>query len=179
MRACAEELSNQGWPVVLAEYRRSPHPPMETIFDIDRLLTALAPEPLILIGFSVGGLLALLTASKYSHIRQVIALAPVTDLVATQDEGLGEDAVHEWLHEPASDHPDLNPTFSPPVDIPIVIFHGTDDARVPIAHSRKYLQNRLGFSEDIRLIEVAGAGHFDLVDPHHPYFLDLVRMLNG
>ncbi len=177
MRRTAEELSNLGWSVVLAEYRRSPHLPAETLQDIDSLLATLAPEHLVLTGFSVGGQLALLCASKHLHIRQVITLAPVTDLVATEHERLGEDAVRDWLHEPASNHPELNPTFSRPISIPIIVFHGTDDARVPISHSRKYVHGRLDLGEDIRLFEIAGAGHFELVDPHHPFFLEFVREL--
>ncbi len=179
MRPLALALAKLGWSVVLAEYRRSPYLPRETLFDINALLAALVAEPLILIGFSVGGQLALLTAGEHPNVQEVIALAPVTDLVATEKEELGEGAVRDWLHEPAQEHPDLDPSLSGSLGIPVTIFHGTSDVRVPIDHSRRYAQTQLKSGSNIRLKEIAGGGHFDLVDPLHPYFIELVETLEA
>ncbi len=177
MRPLALTLAELGWPVVLAEYRRSPHLPHETLIDINALLTALSAETLILIGFSVGGQLALLTSGKHANIQQVIALAPVTDLVATEKEELGEGAVGDWLHAPARNHPELDPTFSGSFTFPVTIFHGTSDVRVPIDQSRRYTKAQSQSGSKIRLIEIEGGGHFELVDPSHPYFVELLNAL--
>jgi pimeloyl-ACP methyl ester carboxylesterase len=50
------------------------------------------------------------------------------------------------------------------------LIHGTSDDDVPPAFSRDYAdfkRNRTGDKkEDARLIEVTGAEHLDLIDPH-------------
>jgi len=177
MRPMAEALAKLGWPVVLAEYRRSPHPPESTVEDINTLLSKLSAEPLVLIGFSVGGQLALLTASKHPSISQVIALAPVTDLVATEREGLGENAVREWLHESADQCPDFDPSQADLPVIPVSVFHGTADVRVPFEHSTRFVKSVTPKLPAIHLFEIDGAGHFDLLDPTHAYFAQMVHQL--
>ena len=79
-------------------------------------------------------------------------------------------------------HPDLAKWF--PVDdpksysdaaakigrIPVWIFHGADDDTVPPACSRDYAAFKKKSGERVELIEVAGAGHFDFIDPRSEGF---------
>lgn len=178
LRPLALALHALGWPVILAEYRRSPHSPHETVSDIETLINVLAPQQVVVIGFSVGGQLALLTSGHHDHIQQVIALAPVTDLVTSEMEDLGEGAVRTWLNESAFSHPELDPLRSTPIRSQLTIFHGSDDVRVPLEHSRRYLAHCHELGAEPELIEITGAGHFDLIDPLHPYFEKLVNVLN-
>jgi pimeloyl-ACP methyl ester carboxylesterase len=52
------------------------------------------------------------------------------------------------------------------------LIHGGADDVVPPALSRDYVaakQKRAGKEkEDARLVEIPGAGHFDVIDPHSP-----------
>jgi pimeloyl-ACP methyl ester carboxylesterase len=41
--------------------------------------------------------------------------------------------------------------------VPVTLVHGTADDRVPVDMSRAY--------HPAHLVEIAGAGHFDLIDP--------------
>jgi len=45
------------------------------------------------------------------------------------------------------------------------LVHGAEDDVVPVAFSRDYVRAKLKTKEDARLAEIAGAGHFEVVDP--------------
>ena len=45
------------------------------------------------------------------------------------------------------------------------IIHGAKDEVVPIELSRSYEKRKTERKEDVRLLEIAGAGHFELIDP--------------
>ena len=50
-----------------------------------------------------------------------------------------------------------DPAVLPRPRVPVTLVHGTADDRVPVAMSR--------LTPSGRLIEIEGAGHFDLIDP--------------
>ena len=49
------------------------------------------------------------------------------------------------------------------------LIHGSADDEVPVAFSRDYVQSKQKRSgkekEDVHLLEIPGAGHFDIIDP--------------
>jgi pimeloyl-ACP methyl ester carboxylesterase len=45
------------------------------------------------------------------------------------------------------------------------LVHGAEDDVVPVAFSQNYVQAKVKTKEDARLVEIAGAGHFEVVDP--------------
>ena len=45
------------------------------------------------------------------------------------------------------------------------LVHGAVDDTVPPVFSRDYVGAKRKVKEDARLVEIAGAGHFDVVDP--------------
>jgi pimeloyl-ACP methyl ester carboxylesterase len=45
------------------------------------------------------------------------------------------------------------------------IIHGTKDDVVPPDFSRKYAEKKITAGENVHLIEIEGADHFDLIDP--------------
>ena len=165
MRALAAALGEKGFQVILAEYRRIPGDPDAAINDIHRIMSTLFPASFILLGYSAGGHLALMTAPFRFQVEAIIALAPVTDLERTEREGLGEGAVEKWLGQPAADRGDLNPITDSSLEIPIRILHGVDDERVPIEHSRDYVTAMQAVDIDAQLQELPGLGHFELMDP--------------
>jgi acetyl esterase/lipase len=165
MRPLSKALAESGLDVALVEYRRIPGDPDATIADIKEILSSLSPRRLVLLGFSAGGQLALIAAPDCDRVDAVIALAPVTDLVRSEREELGESAVKNWLGQTAIDRSDLDPTSITSFDIPIRIFHGIDDQRVPIEHSRDYVEKMQELDIDAQLMELPGLGHFELMDP--------------
>ena len=165
MRPLAEALGEKGFHVLLAEYRRIPGDPDAAINDIHRIMSTLFPASFILLGYSAGGHLALITAPYRFQVEAIIALAPVTDMERTEREELGEGAVAQWLGTPAADRGDLNPIIDTSLEIPIRILHGTGDERVPITHSRDYVTAMQAAGVDAQLHELAGLGHFELMDP--------------
>jgi pimeloyl-ACP methyl ester carboxylesterase len=108
----------------------------------------------------------------------IIALAPVTDLHRSEVEGLGEGAVRQWLGGSAIDRSDLDPIKNPPLNIPIHILHGENDLRVPISHSRDYLHAAEARGGNVELKELAGLGHFELMDPTGPIMKEILALMS-
>ena len=59
------------------------------------------------------------------------------------------------------------------------IIHGTADDHVPLAASRTYTSAARTAGDDVTLLEVAGGGHMDHLDPASPAHAALVRWLEG
>jgi|ERR1700728_566712 len=116
---------------------------------IERLIEG---APAILIGSSLGGYLAALYASKHPEIHRLILLAPAFDFYHLWLSSLGPEAVASWERKgalPIFHHAHLRevpldfefmrdaarcPPF-PHFVQPALLFHGNDDAVVPVHHS--------------------------------------------
>lgn len=161
MRALAAKLSESGFRVANIEYRRDPGNPQKLFDDVDNALAKLT-ESLAIIGFSVGGQIALVSKS---NVHKLILLAPVTDLLRTKAEDLGENAVRNFFGEvELSKFDPMARTYNQH----IYILHGDKDDRVPLQHSRDFAKEK-GAS----LMEISGADHFALLDPESLAF-DLI-----
>jgi pimeloyl-ACP methyl ester carboxylesterase len=67
-----------------------------------------------------------------------------------------------------------------PIGVPVRIVHGAADPIVPLAQSRDFEARSKRAGETITVVEVAGAGHFDLVSPQSTAWaavVDAVRAL--
>ncbi len=124
----------------------------------------------IVIGHSAGGHLALWVAAEIPELTVVIGLAPV----ATLHQSLSNHAARELMGGDPREFPDRYAYADParPTHVPRVIIHGDADAIVPLALSR-------GYSAPARLIELPGAGHFDVIDPETAAFRTLLSELVG
>jgi acetyl esterase/lipase len=133
----------------------------------------LDPQKLVVLGHSAGGQLALCLAAHESTITRVVSLAGVIDLEAAYKLHLSNDAVVEFLRGTPREVPDHYREADPmQLSIPRArqwLVHGSADDVVPPDFSREYVaakQKRTGKQkEDATLVEIAGAGHFDLIDP--------------
>lgn len=54
-----------------------------------------------------------------------------------------------------------DPALLGPAACPVVLVHGSDDEAVPVQTARDYAAGRAG----VRLLELPGTGHFDVIDP--------------
>jgi acetyl esterase/lipase len=153
MRALAGKLVTHGFKVANIEYRRDPGNPEKLFNDVNLALEKLT-ESMALIGFSVGGQIALVSKSK---AHKLILLAPITNLQRTKDEHLGEGAVDIFFGDR-----ELSP-FDPMIkkyEQHLYLIHGDADDRVPLEHSRDFAK-----AKGAALMEIAGADHFAMVDP--------------
>lgn len=176
MLPLVHDLRQRGWAVANVEYRRVGADggwPL-TLRDVEAAVAAVREDaarrredgPVISVGHSVGGQLALLTASA---VDAVVALAPVTDIARTHAEHLGEGAAAPFMGATPEEAPEAYEAASPlhrlPVGRPVLVVHGPDDVRVPIDHTRSYVAAARAAGDDVELREPAGTGHRELIAP--------------
>jgi acetyl esterase/lipase len=133
-------------------------------------------------GHSAGGHLALwlaargrlpasspLVSAEPLALRGVVGLAALADLHLAWELGLSERVVGELLGGGPEHYPERYALTSPaellPLGLPQVLLHGTLDEPVPIAVARSYVAAAQARGDAARLVELPGAGHFELVDP--------------
>lgn len=177
-RNAAAALAQAGFPTALIEYRRIPGDPDAMVADVRMALSAvasgdtpLADGPVVLVGHSAGGHLALvLAADPHASVAGCLALAPVGDLAAGQALALDDDAVTAFLGADARDRPDLDPALLPSPLRPTVIVHGIADSVVPIDLSRSLAAANT-------LVALDDVGHFELIDPATPAWAEVISEL--
>lgn len=200
MEPLAQDLVERGWWVANVEYRRlgveDPQPPAgaqrqgawpTSLVDARAAVAAVREHlrlsgislPVVSIGHSVGGQLALLTAAQ---VDAVVALAPVTDLARTREEGLGEDAVRGVIPQPPQERPEAYAEGSPlhqlPVGRPTLLVHGDTDTRVPLAHSEDYVRRATELGDEVELTVLPGMDHLGLIRPDAPHWEGVVDWMS-
>lgn len=175
-------VGNQGggWPGTFADIRKAyeflVQHAQEYKIDAGRVVIA---------GHSAGGQLALCLAARETQIRGVISLAGVVDLQRAHELHLSRDAVVEFLGGPPSEVPKAYDKADPMRfsvgSVPQILLHGSIDEEVPPDFSRAYVaskQKRTGAEkENVRLVEITGAGHYDLIDPRTPACNEVVEIV--
>ncbi|HTW56715.1 MAG TPA: alpha/beta hydrolase [Terriglobales bacterium] len=130
---------------------------------------------ILVMGHSAGAQLALCLAAHEPSITRIISLAGVVDLQRAYQLHLSNDAVVEFLHGTPREVPEhyreADPMQSSIPQARQWIIHGSDDDVVPPELSRDYVAAKQkhvgteGKKNDVRLLAISGAGHFDLIDP--------------
>lgn len=123
-------------------------------------------------GHSAGGHLVLWAAARPGlppesrwrgpcHATHVVSLAGCNSLRLCAEWNLGGGAARKLMGGMPTEVPEryalADPAALPPPPVPVTLVHGTADDRVPVSMSQTF---KVG-----RLIEIPGAGHFDLIDP--------------
>jgi acetyl esterase/lipase len=133
----------------------------------------LGPSHFMVMGHSAGAQLALCLAAHETRLVGAVSLGGVLDLQRAYELHLSNDAVVEFLGGTPTEVPDHYRDASP-MQLSIShgqqwIVHGSSDDTVPPAFSRDYVatkQKRTGHEkEDVHLLEIPDADHFDLIDP--------------
>src|SRR6202140_4889841 len=163
-------VGNEGgaWPGTFADIRSAYHFLLQ-----NAKAHKLDPQRIVVMGHSAGGQLALCLAAHEPGITRVVSLAGVVDLQRAYQLHLSNDAVVEFLRGTPTEVPDHYREADPmELSIPQArqwLIHGSADEVVPSDFSRDYAaakQKRSGKEkEDVRSLEIPGAGHFDVLDP--------------
>jgi acetyl esterase/lipase len=157
-----------GWPGTFADVRTAHQflTQQEKRYNLDLAKT-------IVMGHSAGGQLALCLAAHEASVARVVSLAGVLDLRRAHQLRLSNDAASEFLHGTPNEVPD-HYREADPMELSVVhakqwIIQGSADDIVPPAFSRDYASAKEkrtgGEREEVHLLEIEGAGHFDLIDP--------------
>lgn len=117
-------------------------------------------------GHSAGGQLALwLAAQQVVDLRGVIPLAAISDLRRAYALQLNGGVVGQLMGGSPDRVPQRYAAADPmellPIPPPQRVVHGTADDIVPFDMSQRFAKA----SKNSKLIPLAGAGHFDLIDP--------------
>jgi acetyl esterase/lipase len=132
----------------------------------------------VVMGHSAGGQLGLCLAAHEAGVKAVIALAGVVDLQRAYELHLSNDAVVEFLGgtpaEVADHYREADP-MKLAIGARQWLVHGAVDDVVPPAFSRDYVSVKRKLKEDARLVEIAGAGHFEVIDPQSGAWKDVER----
>jgi acetyl esterase/lipase len=133
----------------------------------------------VAIGHSAGGQLGLCLAA-HEGPNPVISLAGVVDLQRAYTLHLSNDAVAEFLGGTPAEVAD-HYREADPMKLAIAarqwLVHGAADDVVPPAFSRDYVSAKQKVKEEARLVEIVGAGHFEIVDPRSAAWKEVERVV--
>ena len=153
-----------GWPGSFEDignaFRFLPQIAKQYKFDLSRVLV---------MGHSAGGQLALCFAAHEPSLTRAVSLGGVVDLQKAFELHLSHDAVVEFLggkpREVQDHYREADPMQLPIAEARQVLIHGAKDDVIPPSFSRKYVELKRTKGEKVRLVEIANADHFDLIDP--------------
>ena len=206
-RGLAGDLLRRGFAVWNIEYRRVgsgggwPNTFADAAAAIDHLATLEDPrlnlDRVTLLGHSAGGHLALWAAGRPNlpdgapggldgpprvRPRRVISLAGVADLGDAYRRWHGG-VVRDLMGGSPEEVPERYAVGDPirllPLDMPVVIIHGTDDETVSIEISRSYAESARAAGGEVELVEIDGeAGHRAHLDPRSEAWAAVVERLD-
>ncbi len=163
-----------GWPGTFADIRSA-----YRFIQQEQHRFHLDPDRLVVMGHSAGGQLALCLAAHEPSLHNAISLAGVVDLKRAYTLHLSNDAVVEFLGGTPEAVPEHYREADPlELSIPHArqwLIHGSEDDTVPLEFSRDYVVQKKKVGEQVQLIEIAHAGHFDLIDPGSDAFKQITE----
>ncbi|MBL1096047.1 alpha/beta hydrolase family protein [Streptomyces coffeae] len=141
-------------------------------------------ERLVLAGHSAGGHAALWAAARHRlppgvpwrlsappRVRGVVALAPIADLTTARALHVCSGAVDQLLgtgDEAAARLPFADPAALLPTGVRTTVVQGGTDADVPPQVADSFAAAAAVARQPLRVVRIAGAGHFPLIDPTAP-----------
>lgn len=160
-------LSLRGWLGSEGETDQGLRQPDDVALAVDWLAQRpfVDPKRIALLGFSLGGQVALLAAGRRARVRAVAAYAPASDLPALYeanplmrdylDDLCGpDDATHEGLVARSPIH------HVDDIDLPVLLIHGDKDENLPVEHSLRMAEALRRRGRSAEVFVVAGATHY-------------------
>jgi acetyl esterase/lipase len=198
------DLADRGWAAWNLEYRRLgprsrggwPATFEDVAVGIDHLGTLDEPLDLariVAIGHSAGGQLALWAAARRGlppgapgadprvRLAGAVAQAGVVDLREAARLGLSRHAAERLLGGPPEKWPGRYDLASPlerlPLGLPQLLVHGDADDVVPIGLARGYADRAAYAGDPCELVELAGCGHAEHLDPGSRAWAPVVKWM--
>lgn len=183
--ALSTALSQEGYAVLSVEYRRSgdsgggwpgTYDDIRAAFEFTKQLQSrdLDPLPVVALGHSAGGHLALLAGAQESSLRGVVGLAAITDIIHyAQGTNSCESAATEFMGgdfaSRMTEYHAANPVEKRPHNNTFLL-QGSADAIV--SPTQATIPGALTITLD-------GAGHFDWLHPGSPAFQTLLSTISA
>ena len=174
-----------GWPGTLADAAAA----IDTVADIDEV----DASDVVTVGHSAGGHLALWLAGRDRlprgapgadpRVRPIgaVSQAGVADLVRGAVDGLGDGACQALMGGEPAEVPGHYATASPaallPLGVPQLLVHGLLDDDVPPSQSRDYAEAARAAGDEVDLLELPAADHFDVIEAGDPAWGAVVAWL--
>ena len=183
--SAAVDLTRRGWATWNVEFVRvgSGGGWRATTADVTQAITSLSTfaegheldlDRVVLVGHGSGGHLALQAAIGIRElpIAAVAALAPIGDLEAAHEAGVGDGAVEAFMRRTPDQSPDRHVAASPvknlPIGRPLLVIHGDEDEQIPVAISRSFAGRAADEGDTVIYHELEGVGHDELIEPTSP-----------
>jgi dipeptidyl aminopeptidase/acylaminoacyl peptidase len=155
-------LSLRGWLGSEGENDQGLRQPLDVLAAIDWL----ARRPLVdrarigLVGASMGGQIALLTAGHKPPIKAVASYFAPTDLARWRE---ANPYIRDYLDDLCG--PEGLPVRSPllrvaQIDVPVLLIHGDCDENVPVDQTRAMAQSLREHGKDVETLIIEGATHY-------------------
>ena len=197
----ADALAAAGYLVAVPEYRRAgmaeegwTGPFNDIAAALDRIGDIAAPHGadigrITWAGHSAGGHLVLWAAARpglpagspwpgpwsLCPAAHVVSLAGCSSLRLCAEWNLGSGAVRLLMGGGPDDVPEryavADPAALPAPPVPVTLVHGIEDDTVPLLMSQEFTAGHL--------VEIPGAGHFDLIDPQSRAWPRVLSVLAG
>jgi acetyl esterase/lipase len=174
------DLATRGYEAWNVEYRRvGAGGGWPMTFDDVKAAVGGVQQPLVTLGHSAGGHLALWLAAEHGAVLAV-SQAGVVDLVDAWRLGLSHRAPEALLGGSPEEFPDRYAFASPaarlPLGVPQLLVHGRRDDTVPADMSRAYAEQARRTGDDVELVET-DEGHFECLDPASESWSAIVERL--
>ena len=180
----ADDLAGRGWMTCNLEYRRTAGDEggwPATFDDVRAGVAALGDRPVVTIGHSAGGQLALWAAAVCPQVVAAVGQAPVSDMAASAHAGHSDGAAALLLGGPPGELPDRYAESSPierlPLGVPQLVVHGDRDEDVPVAMSREYAQAATAAGDLVDYVELEATGHMEHLDAQSRAWRTVVEWL--
>jgi acetyl esterase/lipase len=194
MDSIAVDLTARGYATWNLDYRRVatgggwPATGEDTAAGIDALAGIDAPLDLgrvVLLGHSAGGHLAIWAAAQENaRVKPalVLSLAGVLDLVEGANRGVYERAIEGLMDGLPGDRAAAYAAASPaellPIGVPQLLVHGDLDLADNVEMNRVYAAQAAAAGDEVELVELAGADHFDVIEPGTEAWTRIVELLS-
>jgi dipeptidyl aminopeptidase/acylaminoacyl peptidase len=160
-------LSMRGWPPSSGRDDCGLEQPDDVAKAADWLISLpnVSPNSIGVIGFSLGGQVALLAAARSSRIKAVAAYYPVTDIQRWR-ETTSHAAIRDYYIPQVCDRGRSQSPVNAAskITVPVLLVHGDRDTRVPTEQSKKMQKALRNANGDVELLLVPGAEHGFTID---------------
>jgi dipeptidyl aminopeptidase/acylaminoacyl peptidase len=153
-------LSMRGWPPSGGHDDCGLEQPDDVAKAADWLLSLpnVSPQHVGVIGFSLGGQVALLAAARSSRIKAVAAYYPVTDIQGWR-ETTSHSAIRDYYIPQVCRESQSPVNVASKITVPVLLVHGDRDTRVPTEQSVRMEEALRKANQNVELLLVPGAGH--------------------